>query len=838
MTAQFQPSEADVNSFLDLVGHTVQRPEAVARLKGNNNNVEQALNEYYDSPDTNKYRWDEGQFNSGRDGEFNNHGISFDIHAPDDPGPFPGRYDGGPSRPPSRTSNNKSPLSKVIDLTAEHAAADPRNSMDHDYNADPELQQALAASRADLGMPPQESGVTGTEVVHFGPATRSQYEQGQWDMVPIGKTSSREILDPEPADRKREPGAPAFLKPMAQDTRLNAVITIYHEIPLARNVFLYSRKELPSYGHDSEWWSGKSIETQVVTVQGEETLLEDCDAELQRLMAFLDKTDRSYGSVEPLADSHDVKRAYRSQPDLPSAVFSAWKLACERVEPPREVDKEMIDMIFSAGVPSEAQDTARDEKTFAMLELDLPPKDSSQETFYDIADEVLWPQLGSFELAECPYLSRIAEVISFKVDGSGDRKPVEIPTVWYPDRYLKSGRQAALDMRLQKREVEKELTRIRTLEEKLSLVPTRTGKIVKVQDLFKASLKHDVAELEGDQESLIDVDVDMMASQRQAKAAERLSDEMQKILASIDKKLLALEGEKEKALAELRQLSKLYTEPSNDPDAPQLHKYTLRGVSTSKSTFYICRRSEPDLIDMEMDTPDQWWRIHYAPMGYNPVTVEKTTEEKVIEAAKESKNMILVYASEDAMNVFKYNLPLSKPLETFVKFDNRTFASEFQGSEDSQTVNGDYQNVADDTLPVGLSSPGKRKYDESSLVNQDSNPYARVNVTARELRNSGGSEEAEASSTQQGTSFSGMSGGEQHSSQDHEVLVGVDPSLLDNTNFESPPRTQEMQERSGMPMLSRVTSGQTNALDTMDLIMEDEVVAGESAAVKRVGFAE
>jgi len=91
--------------------------------------------------------------------------------------------------------------------------------MDHDYNADPELQQALAASRADLGMPPQESGVTGTEVVHFGPATRSQYEQGQWDMVPIGKSSAREVfVEPEPADRKREPGTPAFLKPSVADS--------------------------------------------------------------------------------------------------------------------------------------------------------------------------------------------------------------------------------------------------------------------------------------------------------------------------------------------------------------------------------------------------------------------------------------------------------------------------------------------------------------------------------------------------------------------------------------------------------------------------------------------
>ncbi|PVH78657.1 hypothetical protein DL98DRAFT_590199 [Cadophora sp. DSE1049] len=831
MTAQFQPSDADVNSFLDLVGHTVQRPEAVARLKGNNNNVEQALNEYYDSPDNNKYRWDEGQFNSGRDGEYNNHGISFDIHAPDDPGPFPGgRFDGGPSRPPSRTSNNKSPLSKVIDLTAEHAAADPRNSMDHDYNADPELQQALAASRADLGMPPQESGVTGTEVVHFGPATRSQYEQGQWDMVPIGKSSTREVfVEPEPADRKREPGTPAFLKPSVQDTRLNAVITIYHEIPLTRSLFLNSEDHIASYGYDPEWWSGKQIEMQVVTLDDEPTQYEECDRELQRLMAFLDKSERSYGSAEPLADRPDVKKAYRTQPDIPSSVFMAWKLAIEKKDPG------MVDMIFSAGVASEDQDTKADEKIFAMLELDLPSKDSSQETLYDIADEVLWPGLGNLELRGCPYLSRIAPVISFKVDGQGDRKPVELPMVWYPDRYLKSGREAALDMRLKKREVEQELTRIRTLEEKLSLVPIRTGKIVKVQDLFKASLRHDVAELEENQDSLIDVDVDMMPSQRQSKAMGRLSEELQKVVASIDKKLLALEGEKEKAREELRQLSKLYTEPSSDPDAPVLHKYTLRGVSTSKSTFYICRRTEPDLIDMDTDVPDQWWKFHYAPMGYSPVTVEKTTEEEVVKAAKESKNMILVYASEDAMDILKYNHALPKALETFVKFDNKAFRAEFQGSEDSQTVNGDYQNAADDTLPVGLSSPGKRKFDESSLVNQDSNPYARVNITARELRNNGDAEETEASASQQHTS---MGGTEPPSSQSHEVLVGVDPSLLDNTNYETPRPTQEMQERSGMPMLSRATSGPTNSLDSMDLIMEDDSVAGESAAVKRVGFAE
>lgn len=53
-----------------------------------------------------------------------NYFAAFDIHAPDDRGPYPAQYDGigAPSRPPSRTSHNKSPLSNVIDLTAEHAA--------------------------------------------------------------------------------------------------------------------------------------------------------------------------------------------------------------------------------------------------------------------------------------------------------------------------------------------------------------------------------------------------------------------------------------------------------------------------------------------------------------------------------------------------------------------------------------------------------------------------------------------------------------------------------------------------------------------------------------------
>ncbi|KAM0182281.1 hypothetical protein ACHAPF_001170 [Botrytis cinerea] len=45
-----QPAAQDVQSFLDMTGQT-NRQEAILRLKGNNNNVQQAINEYYDDLD-------------------------------------------------------------------------------------------------------------------------------------------------------------------------------------------------------------------------------------------------------------------------------------------------------------------------------------------------------------------------------------------------------------------------------------------------------------------------------------------------------------------------------------------------------------------------------------------------------------------------------------------------------------------------------------------------------------------------------------------------------------------------------------------------------------------
>lgn len=183
---------------------------------------------------------------------------------------------------------------------------------------------------------------------------------------------------------------------------------------------------------------------------------------------------------------------------------------------------------------------------------------------------------------------------------------------------MKSGREAALHMRMQKKKVMEDLGKIYRAEEVLTNYTTRNGKTLKVRDMFEASLEHDAH---------VNNDFSVGEKPQPSAAAAMLSVELRKMMENIDKKLVSLNLEKEKAREELRKLSQLYTSQSDDPAAPKLRNYSLRGVSTTQTTMYICRRSEPDLIsfDGDVDGPsngDQWWRINYAPNGDKQVNIE------------------------------------------------------------------------------------------------------------------------------------------------------------------------------------------------------------------------
>ncbi|EMR63837.1 putative ubiquitin interaction domain-containing protein [Eutypa lata UCREL1] len=261
MSGNGAPSEDDVSLFC-LVTSCSSRTEAIARLRANNNNVEQATGDYFDNPDSTKYKWDESQFSAGRDGDYSSANV----------------FEGAPTN---------------------HAEEDAA------------LRRALAESAAESGIPAQQSGVidTGSAPKHFGPANRSEYDSAQWAMVPTKAATEVTDTDPKPSMRKRQPGTPAFIR-QTKDGRLGSLLSIYHKIPLVRNILLSFPDSARTYGHNSEWWKGQPIlkpEVLAAMARGEQVSGDDghpaFSEELHRLMAFLDNTDRSYATVDALTET-------------------------------------------------------------------------------------------------------------------------------------------------------------------------------------------------------------------------------------------------------------------------------------------------------------------------------------------------------------------------------------------------------------------------------------------------------------------------------------------------------------------------------------------------------
>ena len=109
----------------------------------------------------------------------------------------------------------------------------------------------------------------------------------------------------------------------------------------------------------------------------------------------------------------------------------------------------------------------------------------------------------------------------------------------------------------------------------------------------------------------------------------------------------------------------------------------------------------------------QWWKLDYVSNELQPVVCAKYTEEDVLKAAStESRNALLVYASERAVAYGSGDLP--PQLHNFVRADNLNFSAELEGMS-----------------PIKPTTPTKRKADDgddSDLETQihRSPPYDRI----------------------------------------------------------------------------------------------------------------
>ncbi|TQS37495.1 hypothetical protein Golomagni_02030 [Golovinomyces magnicellulatus] len=773
------PSEEEIRLFVEMAPG-ISRNEIIMRIKGNNNNVEQALNEYYDNPNTTKVKTEDSS-NYLFEAEcfcsiywIISHLISskraaYRIQADDISQSF-NQYHTAQSRPPSRL-DNKFPVSKTTYSPTDTTTGNDLNSQE----LDADLKKALALSAQEAGMISQDMDISSKSISNFGPATRELYDSNQWSIVPLGKSASAEFnSNPDPSDREREPGAPAFLKPSVQNHDLGALITIYHEIPMMRNNFLNANDVLENYGYDKLWWTGKPVDSG--RLHFDENVFFNFNRELQRLMAFLDSTERSYGSVETLANTPELVASSRALDgsDKDCAFLDAWRQLVEEKYP------EMIDQVFGSGVASE--ETENDEKKFAILELSLP-NHSLYENLYDICDECLWPNLQPLDIATSPYLSHIAEVITFKIEATNEEKIIKFPEVWYPDRYLKQSREATLDMRKKKFDTLEEIDKINKIEERLTIVTSTNASCFTVKKMFEMSLRHNEASLPDDRTRISQEHEE--ATKNIDAVPTNLDTELRNLVESIDKKISDLNRKKDILRADLRELSNLYTQQSSLPEAPKLTPYSLRGLCTNRNTMYVCQlinAPEDFSLSNEPKLPiNQWWRIQFSSDNTPIVALEKTTIEHVlIAASEESRNPILVYASEKALSVPK--IPLPKPLQTFVQWDNRLFNTELQeerANQNTGSLKTDSFSKIGHQSALASSNPVKRKF-----VYGDSDD-AGVESCRFEGENSVDSALNELSHQYFDSAISNLGNNIEKGKEAQNLIVGIDPSLIEGCNSSS-----------------------------------------------------
>ncbi|KAG7127766.1 hypothetical protein HYQ45_012408 [Verticillium longisporum] len=707
-----EPSDDDVSNLCAIadISEAQYGKVVLNALRNSSNNQNQVMMEIFDDLEAfvRKNTWDESAFGANREGETNSAGIAFNVDAPDNaviqgvtPPPessyWPGS--GAPSRPPSRT-NNKSPLG-------------PNSSAQEDED----LQRALAESARESGVAPQEDGIMDgiipTSTAHFGPANRNDYDPSNWAMVPAGPaTRARSALDPVPSKRQRASDAPAFL----------------------------TGRPAENYGHNKEWWKGQAIYPAHLAAtmnQGQpvpDDAKPDFNEEIHRLMAFLDATDRSYGSVEVMADLLDGTHAGRER--------QFFDVLNESNDPDvlKPLMHDALSMLVNTYEVVESVDR------FSFLDFELSAHQWSQvESFYDVWDCLAWDESMTWQEikddTKMTVFREMGEIMTVLLDGDCP-DTIDIPEVWYPERYLEARKEDARAIQEQlawalarlydataleheyknwddpvthKQHDRRELL-VQAVEQYEGFVKYLTG-LVEFEDFAPPNEEvSKLLQLDTLPPLATDKEKDMLAQ------CEQVLIRCKHKLRELDANMSKLNADRDYLKQYRRYLNTLLTDPEpEDGEEPiTFHgkKYLLRGVATGRDIMYICRRTEPQLIDLEEAAQplDQWWRLAYVAGDEQPVQAEKVefsvVKEKML---KESKNPLLVYATEDALNTPR--IPLSDELQRFVLAENKIFRQELSHEAD-QDDDEDVPLINPNISPV---SPSKRKYRANSVDSMDTN---------------------------------------------------------------------------------------------------------------------
>jgi hypothetical protein len=727
--AALQPSQENIDTVLAIAAGGLSNLQAANLLKKYSNNVDTAVGAYFDDPvralavDQPDISWQ----------SMDNNPPTFRIDGGDDREISSIRA--AASRPNSRASHRP----EMIDLSPEHAAAGLGDD-DADY------RRALAVSAQEA----QQAGITTVQGQQFGPANRSHYDTQQWAMT---TTNAREIFEhPPPSKRRRISDQPTFLRGSAETGYLPAILTIYHSIPLAREALRYSPLKVHSYGYDPQWWSGTSDENSKPVSVDSEIVLDNASTsllcEVQQLMAFLESTDRAYGSVDALASlNYYQQRLYDTGL---SRFLDRWKHAAEQVG----ADEQLTQIFTTVALRQTGEEDEPATRPLECLECAVSPVEDVR-SLYEVLDDTIYTKT----LKDPVWIGHIADVVTIRLsntDRPGKALNITPPAIWFPDRYLEECREQSLDMRQRMAGCLQQWTILCNMQRKCQKVNMPDGQLVIVQDAMTTAMKT----IEQTVSSAMPNGVSHDTPVPSHADVNELGSDLRRMLERIDTKVALLEDRKNEMLELKRKIGQELTKPGDTPfDSPN-HKYTLQGVGTGPGIMYVRHLVPEDLVDLDDDDKNagaeedeqgnrwQWWRMswkkddlkaqqdatkpqslpgpvvgpvsqeeamssHFTSINGNiskaewapeadAVTADsigpdiialgysakKVKEHEVLRAAREETDSVcLVYASKQAMNCPLREL--SPALKEWVAQDNAAFERELSAEVDRREIEHD-----------------------------------------------------------------------------------------------------------------------------------------------------
>ena len=331
---------------------------------------------------------------------------------------------------------------------------------------DEQLRQAIKESMQTSGIQtpvpqaPQESGILSASddltTKYFGPSMRSDYDLGQWAMVRV----KAEEPDPEPSRRKRDPELPVFLRCREEQTyyqhRVGHILTILHSIPAARNGLLRTGTPAATYGSNKDWWRGSEIlqpELQEAQATGADVTWElkraQWNAELHRLSAFLDSTERSYGTADLLAGARDGSGD-------PEKEFYETLTGEELSDNATALTSPFISVVETVPLIDKGEEEPPQSSSFSLFDIGLSRDAMSRaDNIYNVLDIIFFLDMmysdDSLDFAKAAVLTKAADVIPIRFGGDDPLvKMLEVPETFYLDRYMSAHfekmRQVQIDM--------------------------------------------------------------------------------------------------------------------------------------------------------------------------------------------------------------------------------------------------------------------------------------------------------------------------------------------------------------------------------------------------------